>query len=161
MNSLDAMDRPYERVYTVMDFYDGPRVGFADFEGQPHAYRSVWRHELDDWDPDQRFELSPITAELLALALEDWAIWRRWEEAFYAGETPQSEHPALPADRPRHEVLAPIIAQGLDIDLAARRVAKGEFRACNAVRRNATLIPTSRAELEVRWTLVEVTSPVV
>src|SRR5688572_206277 len=81
------MERPFERVYTVMDFYDGPRSGFADFGGAPHAYRSIWREDLDDWDPDDRFELSPVAGETLALALEDWAIWRRWEEAFYAGET--------------------------------------------------------------------------
>lgn len=53
------MDHGFERVYTVHDYWDGPRSGFADFGGVPHAYRSLWLDDLDEWDPD-RFELSPI-----------------------------------------------------------------------------------------------------
>jgi hypothetical protein len=67
------MDGPYERVYTVTDYYDGPRSGVASLGGRPHVYRSLWQDQADDWD-DDRFELSPIAPEVLALALEDWAI---------------------------------------------------------------------------------------
>jgi len=73
-----GMDRPYERVYTVNDYWDRPRAGFADVDGQPHAYRSIWREDLDDWDPDNRFLLQPVSSELLALAREAWEIWLRW-----------------------------------------------------------------------------------
>ena len=152
------MDRSFERVYTVNDFYDGPRAGFADFGGAPHAYRSIWREDLDDWDPDDRFELSPISQEILALALEDWEIWKRWEEAYYAGQTSDTSHPALPAERDRHNQLAPLIERALEIDRAKRRVAGGEFRARDG-RRGGIGIPTSRATLEVRWTPVEVSAP--
>ena len=65
------MERAFERVYTVYDFYDGPRAGFADFDGAPHAYRSIWREDLDDWDPEDRFQLWPVPPDVLALALED------------------------------------------------------------------------------------------
>lgn len=154
------MERPFERVYTVYDFYDGPRAGFADFEGVPHAYRSIWRDDLDDWDPDDRFALSPVASDVLTLALEDWAIWRRWEEAYYAGEVPLSEHPALPADAARHHELAPIVERALEIDHSRRRIAIGEFRTRDGVR-GAADIPTSRATLEVRWTPVEYVEPAV
>jgi hypothetical protein len=60
-----------------MDYYDGPRSGFADFEGRPHAYRALWDVAEDDFDAEGRFALMPITPQLLAIALEDWAIWRR------------------------------------------------------------------------------------
>jgi hypothetical protein len=148
------MERPFERVYTVLDFWDGPRSGFADFDGAPHAYRSIWRDDLGDWDPGRRFELSPISAEVLALALEDWAIWRRWEEAFYAGDTTTETHPALPVDQPRHSELAPLIDLALQIDPAQRRVAVGEFLAREGHWRPPGS-PTSHITLEVRWTPVE------
>ena len=154
------MARPFERVYTVIEFYDGPRSGFADFDGTPHAYRSIWREDLDDWDPEDRFELSPVSGETLALALEDWAIWRWWEEALYAGETTATTHPALPADRSRHAELAPIVERALEIDPTRRRVAVGEFRALNGAR-GGEGIPTSRAVLEVRWAPVECPEPAV
>jgi hypothetical protein len=43
--------------------------------------------------------VSPISAELLVLILEDWTVWMRWIAAFGRGETTMDTHPALPADR--------------------------------------------------------------
>ena len=78
----------WERVYTVNDFYDGPRLGVADYNGQPHLYESRWDDSEGRWEGEKgeegyldNFWLSPITAEELVLVLEDWAIWERWEAA--------------------------------------------------------------------------------
>lgn len=90
-----------EPVFTVTDWYDGPRRGVALFDGRPHAFESLF--------DDDRFRLWPIDDAVLALALEDWAIWRRWEKAFHAGEAPHGSHPALPADRARHEALTGLL----------------------------------------------------
>jgi len=144
------MERPFERVYTVMDYYDGPRSGFADFDGQPHAYRAIWDVAADDFDLEGRFALVPITPELLHIALEDWAIWKRWEAAYYAGEVPLSKHPALPVDRLRHEDLAPIIAQALEILPARGVTARGSFRVRPGVQGVAG-VRGPRPALEVRW----------
>ena len=137
----------FERVFTVYDWYDGPRAGFADWGGVPHAYRSIWRDDLDDWDPEHRFRLAPVTPEVLALALEDWAIWRRWADAYHAGRTRDPTHPALPSDRPRHAEIAPVLERALEFDPASALVAVGDFRAKGVPRRTG-----SRAEQEVRWT---------
>ena len=32
----------YEEVFTVMDYYDGPRKGVANFRGQPHFYDCIF-----------------------------------------------------------------------------------------------------------------------
>lgn len=64
------VEPPFERVYTVMDFYDVPHAGFADFEGVPHAYRSIFRDDLDDYDSEYR--LWPVSAEVLAAARSDF-----------------------------------------------------------------------------------------
>jgi hypothetical protein len=141
----------FERVYTVTDYWDGPREGIADFRGVPHLYRSIFLKEEDDWDPD-RFLLSPVSPEILALALESWAIWRRWESAYREGRTALATHPALPDDRARHAALDTHLAPLLRIDPARVLVARGDFR---PVSPNAHLHPGVMQALEVRWTPLE------
>lgn len=114
-----------ERVYTMTDFYDGPRGGIADFEGRPHLYESEWDDLADNYA--STFRLSPVTPEVLALALEDWAIWERWLAAFNAGETTQDTHPALPADRARHEELQRALHGRLQVDPETYVRARGDF----------------------------------
>jgi hypothetical protein len=150
------MDRPFERVYTVVDYYDGPRLGIADLDGTPHVYRSLWLDSADEWDA-VRFELAPLSSEGLAVALEDWAIWRRFERAYRAGEVGWSgderEWGALPEDRARHEELRPALDRALTIDGARRLVARGEFRPHGP--RPADASPGVMRDLEVRWTPAE------
>jgi hypothetical protein len=44
-------DEPdWEKVYTVTDFYDGPRLGVADYNGQPHLYESRWDDSEGRWE---------------------------------------------------------------------------------------------------------------
>jgi hypothetical protein len=143
------VEHGFEPVYTVHDFYDGRRAGFADFEGVPHACRALWSDELDDWDPESRFELSPSSQEVLALVLAEWAIWSRWEAAFHAGRTTLASHPALPEDAARHAELAPVIKRALAIGPDQRRTATGEFRT-EAGDRDWPAVP-STIKLVVRW----------
>lgn len=92
-----------DHVITMWDYYDGPRVGVATYEGTPHVYFSLG---LDiDSDADDVFSLAPIDQDTLALVEEDWAIWLRWEQALKRGETTAATHPALPEDRARHDEL--------------------------------------------------------
>jgi hypothetical protein len=85
----------------------------------------------------------PIDEEVFRLALEDWAIWLRWERAFHAGRTPQVTHPALPQDRERHEELKRLIGDRLSPDRDKSSRARAEFRA------------TPDQNLEVRWIPLE------
>jgi hypothetical protein len=151
MTRDDQMQNAFERVYTVYDWWDGPRAGFADFRGKPQAYRSIWREDVDDWDPDHRFALNPVSPETLECAVEAWEIWKRWEEAYYAGMVELNQHPALPEDRDRHNVLTPIVQRALEIKGDGSVIAIGEFRVVNGAR-GGQGIPTSRAVMEVRWT---------
>lgn len=103
--------QPFETVYTVTDYYDGPRRGIADFGGRPHLYDSRFDGARDEYG--DAYELRGVDDETFRLALEDWAIWLRWEDAFQAGQTPQDTHPALPADRERHLEIEAILSQRL------------------------------------------------
>src|SRR5688572_30570390 len=100
-----------ERVYTVTDYWDGPRAGIADYDGRPHTFDAVFDDEADAWS--DVFVLRPIDAETLALALEAWAIWLRWKATFDTGQTTTDTHPPLPADRARHAELEAAIERRL------------------------------------------------
>jgi len=86
----------FERVHTLTDYYDGPRGGIAEFGGRPHVYTSQYADLRGGFDV---YELRPVDDETFRLAIEDWQIWLRWEDAGLAGEATLETHPALPGDR--------------------------------------------------------------
>lgn len=96
-----ASDVGWNRVWTMADWYDGPRGGIADHDGVPHLYESEWDDLASNYA--DTFRLSPVSPEVFALALEDWAIWQRFEAAHAEGKASLDDHPALPDDRARHE----------------------------------------------------------
>jgi hypothetical protein len=61
------MEEGFEPVYSVEDYYDGPRTGTAEFRGVLHRYTSLGWESPDgpttaDWDPrDDRYVLVPVT----------------------------------------------------------------------------------------------------
>ena len=116
----------WERVYTVNDFWDRPRLGVANVSGHPHIYESPFNKDKDDFE--DLYLVSPIEPELLALVLEDWDIWNRWSEAFDRGETSRETHPALPPDRARHDELKNLIGARFKRHPANCRKFKAEFR---------------------------------
>jgi hypothetical protein len=38
----DDLQPGYECVFTVTDYYDGPRKGIANYNGRPHFYECVF-----------------------------------------------------------------------------------------------------------------------
>ena len=68
----------FERVFTIDEWCAGPRAGVANFAGVPHFYRSV-RPQSDAWSPaEDRFEIIPLTPELLEMILEADALFHQW-----------------------------------------------------------------------------------
>jgi hypothetical protein len=114
-----------EIVHTVTDYYDGPRGGIANFHGRPHVYESLWDDSADDWS--DAFLLQPIDDETFRLAIEDWEIWLRWRLAFDCGETTIKTHPALPAERQRHDQLAAILKSRLHVPMERAIRMRGRF----------------------------------
>lgn len=142
----DDNDR-FERVYTMTDYYDGPRRGLANYRGRPHAYSSPFEHWKDAYA--DLYELRPVDEDTLRLALEDWEIWLRWEAAYKAGEVDPGTHPALAIDRARHDEIAPILEARLAALPAPIRV-RGTFRPAPG---HSTA--GGGRWMEVQWTLVE------
>jgi hypothetical protein len=132
-------DSEFEEVHTVDDWYDGPRTGFAQYHGAPHHYRSLY---LDhEWDADEdRFELIPVTADVLAAGLEGRAIFDRWDavrkrgELAWTVETPESEFGALVEDRDRYSVVRAVIEQYAKRGHPEGFIVRGKFeRGCKRV----------------------------
>jgi hypothetical protein len=114
-----------EIVYTVDDYWDGPREGFAQFAGRLHHYRYVFDDKSDDWT--RTYRLTPLQESLLPAVLESWEIWRRWEAAFHRAETTRETHPALPVDRQRYEELKDLIQGALAAASGRSFTAEGQF----------------------------------
>ena len=116
----------FEIVHTVPDWYDGPRGGIADYNGTPHLFQSEWQGG-EDLDSDT-FLLMPIDPLTFSLAMEDWAIWRRYETAFHQGKVGSEHHPALPDERERHLELQKLLEGRLSVvpERAVRK--KAEFQ---------------------------------
>ena len=138
------MDTEYEAVYTETDWYDGPREGIADFGGKPHAYQCIFDDAKENWS--DIFLLRLVDEETFQLALEDWQIWLRWDEAYRAGRVSVSSHPALLEDRERHEQLAPILTARLKIQPVGALQAKADFKYIDK-------------KASVRWTVIKQADP--
>ena len=136
----------FETVYTMTDYWDGPRRGIADYQGSPHRYESQFA-ESEENNYQDTFLLSPVQPELFAYALQDWEIWRRWESAFHQGKTTIDTHPALPEEREAHERLKAILRDRLRLDPNKILTAQAIFRK----REDPTWDQHGWAPLEVCW----------
>jgi hypothetical protein len=135
-----------ETVFTVACYYDGPRQNIANYQGAPHFYE--WLFEEGDDEYFYWYQLTPIDEPTFRLAMEDWAIWRKWQAAFHEGKAALSSHPALPEDRARHEELQLVLCEKLvtDPDRAITRI--GKFEAVNP-----GLPKGVPRDLRVKWSL--------
>ena len=122
----------YERVFTVTEYYDGPRQGIANFKGEPHFYDCVFDDARDDYS--NLFRLTPVTPAAFKLAIEDWSIWERWESAFNTGKANRDFHPALPEDRARHDELKRLLESSLKTDMESCLCQEGHFDGSERVR---------------------------
>jgi hypothetical protein len=135
----------FERVYMVWDIYDGVRSGIANYRGDPHYFNCAL--DRDNGDSDS-YELWPIAQEQLALATEQWQLYRAWEKRFHSGEVPVETHPGHRGQNPRYEELGGRIDQWLRTRGASAHRALAKFRACE----EQPDLPTGcLREVEVEW----------
>ena len=103
----------FERVYTIDEWRAGPRSGVANFAGAPHFYRLVER-DNDAWSPSEdRFELTPLTPELLAMLLEASALFRLWHPGPRTSDYTVGDGAGPTPEHARYAHLARQIADGL------------------------------------------------
>ena len=122
----------WDQVHTIDDWYDGARAGVADYRRAPYWYRSVFL-DSEKWDPDEdRFELTPLTAEVLAWDLERGQIFSRWDSARNAGLVTwtagddEAKFGALPDELGRYRELTARLNAYLS-ETMPERVVRGRF----------------------------------
>jgi hypothetical protein len=54
-----------EEVHLIIDYWDGPREGVADYCGTPHYFRAVFDEKKDEWSDVFRI-LSPLDLDYLS-----------------------------------------------------------------------------------------------
>ena len=106
--------RGYELVFTVDEYYDGPRTGVANFQGEPHFYDCIFDQKRDDYS--NLFQLTPIDQRTFELALAAWEIWRKWEAAYQQGKVKWGSHPALQADTTKCRKMTKMLERLLKTD---------------------------------------------
>ncbi len=140
----------FERVYTVWNYFDGPREGIADYRGQPHHYLCEWNNERDDYG--DAFTLCRVDSETMDLALEEWKIWRTWETAFHAGTVPHATHPGFGGQDARYDWLKATVTARLAAIPRLSPAVRATFRAAGGA---TTSPPGELRTLEVEWEDVE------
>ncbi len=132
-----------ERVYSVWDFYDGPRTGVADFSNVPCHFESLWNEELDDFA--NSYVLRELTASIRETANEYDRIWRTWERRFLAGTTSGETHPK--GTDSRFDELTRI----LDVEIHQLEVIGIRVPEFTAKRGQENLTEGTVKELQVEW----------
>jgi hypothetical protein len=136
----------FDVVFTMTDFYDGPRRGIAVYRNEPHSYESDFG---DINGGNEVFTLRRVGSETLHIAMAEWTIWKRWETAFHLGEVTQDTHPALPEDRSEFERLNAELSQRLSsLAHGPHTKAHAEFRRIDEPSETGT-------GLEVRWRAIQ------
>lgn len=134
-----------ERVHAVVDYWDGPRLGVADFAGEPHAFRCIFDDAAQDYT--ELFRLKRLTADEFDIFMRDWAIWLHWKATFDAGLTSIDTHPALPEDHNEHITLAEAVSAALLVPPDAF-IARGSFKT-----------DRDTGEMQVRWSRLRPSVP--
>jgi hypothetical protein len=135
----------YETVFTVCDYYDGPRSGVANFGESPYFYKCLFDESHDSYSDS--FLLIPITKEAFEAALENWQIFLRWREAFDSGKTTRETHPALPEERRQYDNTQRILDEAIAAGRASAIQMNGEFEPLG----DATVPLDGLSSWQVRW----------
>jgi hypothetical protein len=122
MTSEPSDNNPaWDTVHHISNYYDGPLEGLANLNGAPHVFflhdeifRQVGTLEDPDVEVDRIYALHAVSDEMARGLMEKQAIFERWHQAWSQDRSLMEHHPALPADRERHDALRAELAPQLD-----------------------------------------------
>jgi hypothetical protein len=100
---------PPENVLVENEWYDGPRAGVANINGQPHRFVSQWNEQEDGCL--STFLVWPIAADEVALEQEQWRIFVDWNEQYESGRADTATHPGHPGTNERWDEIAVQLAK--------------------------------------------------
>ena len=105
----------FERAYTVLDWYDGPRKGLAVIDGVPHYFEG-WDYDPSGAAPE--YSVWPASEAAVAMEREQWAIYVRYE----VSDAGREEHPGNGGVDARYDELEVLLAPHRQMPDAAQRL---------------------------------------
>ncbi len=78
LTESDLNSNDWEPVFTISEFYNGPKSGIASFKGIPHLFAPEWDRQALRFT--QIFYLRQIDRQVFELELELWKIRVRWAD---------------------------------------------------------------------------------
>lgn len=95
---------PPEHVFVENEWYDGPRAGIANVNGEPHRFVSQWDEHRDEYLGT--FLVWPVRSEELSLEQEQWRIFVIWNDQYEVGAASTNTHPGNPGTNSRWDELS-------------------------------------------------------
>jgi hypothetical protein len=141
------MPGPPEHVLVENEWYDGPRAGLANVNGQPHRFVSQWDEEEDQYLGT--FLVWPVDAEEVALEQEQWRIFVAWNQKYEAGEVDTTTHPGHPGVNGRWDEIAKQLATRREAVPSNAKRAKAQMVHLEQEQRYASSGPSYQLAWEV------------
>ncbi|MDQ2799126.1 MAG: hypothetical protein M3Y13_05725 [Armatimonadota bacterium] len=136
-----------EIVYTVFNYWDGPRAGVADFHGSPHFFQCIFDEVADEWS--NVFRLSPVAKNTVSLTKNEWQEWYWWKHDFGQGKAEVEARPDVYA---RYSPIDGMLFQAFATDTVTASVeVVGEFEAFT----DLVALPGTAVLRRVHWLPLE------
>lgn len=139
---------PFEHVFVENEWYDGPRAGIANVNGQPHRFVSQFDEEDDEYLGT--FLVWPVNAKEFALEQEQWQIFVAWNELYEAGAVGTDSHPGHPGTNARWDELTSLLAPKRQPAPANAQRAKAHFAHVEQRKRYESIGPA----YQLSWALL-------
>jgi hypothetical protein len=134
----------YDKVFTVLEYCDGPRKGIAGCAARPHFFECLTNEENGYSD---QYLLTPISNATFRLAMEASEIWRKWELIFLSGRRSGTSSRDYLQDTQRYRKLNRVLKKRL-VTVSRNAVARtGEFEALGRPK----LPKGAMRPLQVKW----------
>ncbi len=89
----------FQSVYFIIDWWDGPKSGFADFNSSIHYFERLFDSDKEEWS--NSYLLRPVSTEVYALQIESYQIFLDWVNE----KDSKSPHPLTDHENKRyHEI---------------------------------------------------------
>jgi hypothetical protein len=93
----------FEPIHVVLEFWDRPRSGIAEFDGRAHYFECEFDQAADDYADTH--VLRPVDDETISLARQWDQISNDWWAAFRRGEVSESTRPSIPGQNAGYAAL--------------------------------------------------------
>jgi hypothetical protein len=106
-----TMKRGYELVFTVLEYYDGPRKGIASYRKTPHFFDCIISNDKNEYS--EKYFLTPLDDETYRLAMEASEIFRKWEIRFHDNKRTSTTSGAYLLDTKKYRAINRVLDKRL------------------------------------------------